>query len=108
MNPIMRLLYKARHSFFLFGLASLLWFIFRTGCKPTRMSYPCQQASAASGSMWLASYVLPFVLAIRSPERAAARDKGLILAGLLLLLLVSLFCSRWFLQHSGPGTNGGR
>lgn len=91
MNPIMRLLNKARHSFFLFGLASLLWFIFRTGCKPTRMSYPCQQASAASGSMWLASYFLPFILAIRSPERAAARDKGLILAGLLLLLLFSLF-----------------
>lgn len=107
MNPIMRLLYKARHSFFLFGLASLLWFIFRTGCKPTRMSYPCQQASAASGSMWLASYVLPFVLAIRSPERAAARDKGLILAGLLLLLLFSLFVLGGSFNILGPAQMAG-
>ena len=107
MNPIMRLLYKARHSFFLFGLASLLWFIFRTGCKPTRMSYPCQQASAASGSMWLASYVLPFVMAIRSPERAAARDKGLILAGLLLLLLFSLFVLGGSFNILGPAQMAG-
>jgi len=107
MNPIMRLLHKARHSFFLFGLASLLWFIFRTGCKPTRMSYPCQQASAASGSMWLASYVLPFVLAIRSPERAAARDKGLILASLLLALLFSLFVLGGSFNILGPAQMAG-
>jgi uncharacterized protein (DUF362 family) len=91
MNQIMKLLYKARHSFFLFGLTSLLWFIFRTGSKPTRMSYPCQQASAASGNLWLASYVLPFILAVRSPTRPATRKVGLILAGFLLLLLISLF-----------------
>lgn len=87
MIPLKKLMHKARHSFFLFGLASILWFIFRTGSKPTRMSYPCQQASAASGSLWLASYVLPFVLAVRSPESAAARGKGRMLAGVLLLLL---------------------
>jgi len=90
MNSIKKLMHKARHSFFLFGLASLLWFIFRTGSKPTRMSYPCQQASAASGGLWLAAYVLPFILAVRSPG-TAARGKAPILAGFLLLLLFTLF-----------------
>jgi hypothetical protein len=91
MNQIKKLMHKARHSFFLVGLAGILWFIFRTGSKPTRMSYPCQQASAASGSLWLAAYVLPLFMAVRSPARIFARDKGRILAGFLLFLLVSLF-----------------
>jgi uncharacterized protein (DUF362 family) len=107
MNPIMRLLYKARHSFFLFGLASLLWFIFRTGCKPTRMSYPCQQACAASGNLWLASYVLPFTLAVRSPGRPTARGIGLIVAGFLLLLLVSLFVLGGPFSILGPAQMAG-
>ncbi|MDQ1262398.1 MAG: hypothetical protein QG575_1579 [Euryarchaeota archaeon] len=90
MTPLKKLIHKARHSFFLFGLASILWFVFRTGSKPTRMSYPCQQASAASGSLWLAAYVLPFILAIRS-QGCGSRGKARVLAGFLLLLLSSLF-----------------
>ena len=90
MNSIKKLVHKARHSFFIFGLARLLWFIFRTGSKPTRMIYPCQQASVASGGLWLATYVLPFLVVVRSPG-TAARGKGLILVGFLLLLLVTLF-----------------
>jgi len=90
MDPIKKLMHKARHSFFIFGLASILWFIFRTGSKPTRMIYPCQQASAASGGLWLAAYVLPFLVVVRSPG-TATKDKGRILAGFLLLLIISLF-----------------
>jgi hypothetical protein len=90
MDPIKKFILKARHSFFIFGLASLLWFIFRTGSKPTRMIYPCQQASVASGGLWLAAYVLPFLVVVRSPG-TAMRDKGRILAGFLLLLIISLF-----------------
>ncbi|MEI6102598.1 MAG: DUF362 domain-containing protein [Methanothrix sp.] len=90
MDPIKKFIIKARHSFFIFGLASILWFIFRTGSKPTRMIYPCQQASVASGGLWLAAYVLPLFMAVRSPG-AARRGKGRILAGFLLLLIISLF-----------------
>lgn len=90
MDPLKKFIHKARHSFFLFGLAGILWFIFRTGSKPTRMIYPCQQAFAASGSLWLTAYVLPLFMAVRSPG-AALRGKGRILAGFLLLLLFSIF-----------------
>ncbi|MDD2837032.1 MAG: DUF362 domain-containing protein [Methanothrix sp.] len=88
MNPITKLIHKAQHSFFLFGLASILWFIFRTGSKPTRMSYPCQQASAASGSLWIAAYVLPFIMTVSSPGKLVGRRR-MALAGFLLLLFVS-------------------
>jgi len=95
MRSIDKLVHKARHSFFLFGLASILWFIFRTGSKPTRMSYPCQQASAASGSLWIASYMLPIFLAAESQGRQIGR-KRMAIAGsmmILFLLLSSSFLS---------------
>jgi uncharacterized protein (DUF362 family) len=88
MNSIEILIHKARQSFFLFGLASILWFVFRTGSKPTRMSYPCQQASAASGSLWIAAYVLPFIITVSSPGKWEGRRR-MTLAGFLLLLFVS-------------------
>jgi hypothetical protein len=88
MDAIKKLIHKARHSFFLVGLASILWFIFRTGSKPTRMSYPCQQVSVASGSLWITAYLLPFILTISSPGKLGVRRR-MALAGFLLLLFAS-------------------
>ena len=93
MRLIKRLRHQVRHSFFLFGLLSILWFIFRTGTKPTRVSYPCQRASAATGGLWLTSYALPFVLAIHSPKIPSLKSKNMIYAGLLLSLVSLLFVS---------------
>jgi len=93
MSRIKRLMYQVRHSFFLFGLLSILWFIFRTGTKPTRMSSPCQRASAATGGLWLTSYGLPFFLAIHSPNMPSLKSNSMILAGLLLALVPLLFVS---------------
>lgn len=51
---------KFRHYplFFLVGLSSLVWFVIRTGKKPTRFVYPCQKIAAANSLLflsWLAS-----------------------------------------------------
>jgi len=46
----------ARLAFYGFGLASLLWLVFRSGPKPSRLAYPCQRAAA--------SYSLGFLTAI--------------------------------------------
>jgi len=42
-----------RHNlcFFFTGLLCIVWFLFRTGTKPSRMEYPCQQASLAGAKM---------------------------------------------------------
>jgi hypothetical protein len=37
----------------LFAAASLVWFVFRTGTKPTRIVYPCQRAALANISVFL-------------------------------------------------------
>ncbi|MEM3137603.1 MAG: hypothetical protein QW760_03725, partial [Thermofilaceae archaeon] len=45
--------------FFIIGLASLIWFLLRTGTKPSRIQYPCQKAALTNASLWLAIYVIP-------------------------------------------------
>lgn len=53
------LIKRFRESFFLFGLACLVWYVVRTGTKPSRASYPCQKAAAASANLWAVTYVSP-------------------------------------------------
>ncbi|MEM3173582.1 MAG: hypothetical protein QXU02_01705, partial [Candidatus Bathyarchaeia archaeon] len=46
---------------FTMGLLSLLWFILRTGTKPSRITYPCQRAALANIYVWLATYIYPIL-----------------------------------------------
>jgi len=67
--------------FFFVGLASLVWFLLRTGAKPSRIAYPCQRAALANASLWLALYVLPLAGVLRPGRRTLA----LLLAALALV-----------------------
>ncbi|MEM4871375.1 MAG: DUF362 domain-containing protein [Thermofilaceae archaeon] len=58
--------------FFFIGLASLIWFLLRTGTKPSRIAYPCQRAALANASLWLALYVLPLAGLIKPSRRLLA------------------------------------
>jgi len=41
------------------GIASLLWLLYRSGTKPSRMRYPCQQTCMVNVSMYLSPAVVP-------------------------------------------------
>lgn len=56
-----RLTERLRESFFLFGLTCLVWYVVRTGSKPSRASYPCQRAAAFNANIWVAIYVFPLL-----------------------------------------------
>jgi hypothetical protein len=56
-----RLFERFRESFFLYGLASLVWYLIRTGTKPSRASYPCQKAAATNADIWVVTYVFPLL-----------------------------------------------
>ena len=59
----------ARSGLSFFGVASLLWFIFRTGTKPSRIAYPCQRVALANSSMFLGiSVPLSVVLVSRKAK----------------------------------------
>jgi uncharacterized protein (DUF362 family) len=57
---------RLKENLFVVGLLSILWFIFRTGRKPSRVAYPCQQVAAFNGNIWIATYILPIVSALPS------------------------------------------
>jgi len=52
---------KVWYGSILIGIASLLWFLIRTGSKPSRAAYPCQKAALANASAWLGTLALPAV-----------------------------------------------
>ena len=97
MLEIKRLMHQVRHNFFFIGLLSIIWLLFRTGTKPSRMYYPCQRASAATGGLWLTSYALPFVMAINTIKMPSLKSRSLIIAGLMLaFVLMSIFSTNMF------------
>ena len=66
-------------SLVLLGAASVIWFLFRTGTRPTRVTYPCQQAALNNVSVATQS-ILPvaitsFFLQFRLPSFRIAMSK---------------------------------
>lgn len=73
-------------SAFVIGLLSLAWFIVRTGTKPSRAAYPCQQTAAANGAAWLATYVLPLLSITRFVGKNRSWRRKLLTAAVVLLI----------------------
>lgn len=88
-----KLLQKIFHCYFLFGLLNLAWLIARTGTKPTRAVYPCQQVAAANAGSWLALFLIPFFLGwTGSKPKKHSRPKKIFWGlGMVLLLVLAIF-----------------
>jgi len=56
-----RLIHWISHNlyFFFAGLACIVWFLFRTGTKTSRVEYPCPQASMAGEHLKYVYIILP-------------------------------------------------
>jgi hypothetical protein len=55
------------------GIFALLWLIFRSGPKPNRLAYPCQQAAFSTASL---AFGAPLVAALITARKAAFRLLG--------------------------------
>ena len=44
------------------GIGSLIWLIFRSGTKPSRIHYPCQKAAAHNSVFFLGSIAIPYIV----------------------------------------------
>jgi len=69
----------------LFGLASLIWFILRTGTKPSRVMYPCQKAALANTSILLGLFIPLWLASVLARTKKFLAKRGLILVILLLV-----------------------
>lgn len=99
----------ARHTF-LFSLLCLAWLAFRSGRKPSRLRYPCQQFAAAQSSWLIAGVAAPALLPApyavgRGAGESAWGNLGqrvrLILALVMALLMFATY--GWFASGSEGG-----
>jgi hypothetical protein len=83
---------KIRQNTLFIGIASLIWLLYRSGTKPSRARYPCQQACLANVSMYLSPAILPLAhRLIRFRETLTVR------AVLRAVCMVTLFFSCFLL-----------
>lgn len=86
--------HQISHHGFLIGLLSLIWFGFRTGTKPSRAIYPCQQVAAANSHLWLVTYVFPLVSVVKQKMVIPSFGKKFVIAWFALVLILSALWSQ--------------
>ena len=59
MKLFRRAKYFFAHNFVWLGICSTAWLLFRSGAKPSRLRYPCQQAAMSTSSLFLGTFALP-------------------------------------------------
>jgi len=80
------------------GLASLLWLLLRTGLKPSRAAYPCQQAAMANASAWIGTLTLPVLW-----RRPAGLDRsGVMLIGAARLRFLAFLAATLIIAGITP------
>jgi hypothetical protein len=94
------------HSFLWLGIGSVLWLLLRSGTKPSRLRYPCQQAAAGTGSLWLSAFIFPGILrglracGLKLPQVQLNRLTRSLLAA-AALIAVALFMAGRFVHPRG-------
>ena len=91
---------KLKKNFFIFFLANLLWLVFRTGTKPSRITYPCQRSALNNISC---STVALIPLSIFTPS-IGNKNKLLTKNSIIVLsiLILGVFSGELFLKIQEP------
>jgi hypothetical protein len=78
-----------RYSIVLLTVFSFIWFIIRTGTKPSRATYPCQRAAAAQMAVVLNAALIPSLISFRlsfdSIRKNILKIAPAVLAGAILI-----------------------
>ncbi len=95
---IKKIIEKLRKSLFLISLASLFWFLLRTGKKPSRALYPCQKAALTQSGIYFL-YIFPLIEARRIKHFFKYRFNrkkfiGSLFAVIFIFILI-FFISSW-------------
>jgi hypothetical protein len=81
------LLHRLIHSGFILGLFSMAWFVIRTGTKPSRQAYPCQQIAKVNTEIWILAYIAP-ILAVGT-QRKIKLNKNILATIFLCVILLA-------------------
>jgi hypothetical protein len=95
----LRMIHWIRHNlhFFFFGLLCIVWFLLRTGTKPTRINYPCQKASVFGANLWIALYLLPLVSLVKSKGNGLKQYARLF--GAVIIAIALIICAVYLFEY---------
>jgi hypothetical protein len=82
------LLHKLIQSSFILGFLSLAWYALRTGTKPSRQSYPCQQVAKVNSEIWFLTYIAP-ILTVITPNQIKPKKNSLATVFICITLVIS-------------------
>ncbi|MEW6743808.1 MAG: DUF362 domain-containing protein [Planctomycetota bacterium] len=87
------------------GLFALLWLLLRSGSKPSRFVYPCQQAAFTTASLAFGAPLVAALIAARRKLASKLRTRG----GMAVVVLAILTCAgAWYLLTRGDVYAGPR
>jgi len=69
------------------GLLALVWLILRSGAKPSRLAYPCQQAALSAASLAFAAPLISVMVTVRRGLVQGMRTPAAVAASLVGLLI---------------------
>ena len=94
------LLFSLQDNFFLIGILSIIWLAFRTGRKPSRVSYPCQQAAALNSNIWIVTYVVPIFSGLQANKTGFFQRKQTLAIVTVVIVAVGAG-AYWFYGRRG-------
>ncbi len=98
-SGITRLYHKWGHSFFLLTLACIVWFLWRVGTKPTRISYPCQRIALTQIVLFFSSTTIALPGICYQFIRHIRERQYVKLAGILLLIVLLIGSSNFYQNY---------
>ena len=83
-----RIVEVVSHNSIYLAIASFIWLLFRTGTKPSRINYPCQQTALANAGLLI--YLLPAFHIKRFKQFLQAYNKRVLLGKSALIIFGTL------------------
>jgi len=78
------------------GIAALAWLVWRSGSKPNRLAYPCQQSALVTASLVFGAPVVAALIVLRRRVVGGLRTPGGIAVSVLVLLVAALVAAQGF------------
>ena len=99
-KPYSRLRHRIQNNYFILGILSIVWLAARTGRKPSRASYPCQQTAALNGNLWFVTYIAPIFSALPAIQPELFQKKQA-LAVAAVIIIAAGGGAYWFYGRTG-------
>jgi hypothetical protein len=91
-------------GFLLFGVANFLWLLFRTGTKPSRITYPCQRTALANVSVMFGISIPLAVASVMTKAEKFVSKKATALVLLVILSMAAVNVAQFYVSSMPTST----